>query len=507
MPPRKSRFAYKGRKSTRTTRTTARTRRTVRGKGAYSFPPSQYTYWKPGPWGRTGRKLGEVAGSAATIPFGYEAAGRTIGGYIGSLAHYIGRIFGSGDYKIGQPPQTNSLFKGSGRLPRGTQLSFGEHSFRLKRREYLCDLISAPVAGGFSEQLFRFNPGLSQTFPWMSQIAGAYETYKWHGAVVEFKTTSADALNSTNTALGTVIMAADYNAATIDQSFQNKQEMLNYMGAISCKPSTSCLMGIECDPKRLPIDQLYVRQGEQPAGTDIRLYDSCSFSIATTGFQASSVNVGEIHIIYDIEFFMPVQQPPGAGCLAAEYNLVSVTNQVAGVGTSGLLGDIDNMVQVFDNIGLEFSAGVAQAHARILLKDRRNVPSGSCFAIEWQSKGGPRADVGMPHMVTNLGGITMLDGPTTSTVPIGGPDQAVSSQLTTCLVYHIRVDDVQALTPITLSDNTGQTSSNPLPLHFATLLNTQILTASNTCGAAPCTGRLRIWQINSVAALSFNYQT
>lgn len=506
MPPKRSRYAYKGRRSTRTARTTVRSRRTIRGKGAYSFPPSQYSYWKPGPWGRTGRKIGEVFGSAVTAPFGYEAAGRTAGGYIGSLAHYIGRLFGSGDYKVGQPPATNSLFKGSGRIPPSAQLSFGQHSFRVKHREYLADIISSPNIGGFSEQLFRFNPGQQSTFPWLSQLAGAFETYKWHGAVVEFKTTSADALNSTNTALGSVMMAADYNAATIDTSFNNKQEMLNYMGAIDCKPSSNCLMGIECDPRRLPVDQLYVRVGEAPAGTDIRLYDMCSFSVATTGFQAASVNVGELFIIYDVEFFMPVQTIPGAGVLAAEYNLVSVANQTANVATSGLLGDLSNIVQVYDNIGLDFSSAVGSARANILLKQRRNIPSGTSFVVEWQAHGGPRADVGAPDLYQNFTGVTFLDGFSGSR-PIGGPTQTTSSQSDCSLCWHITVPDVQQLQPIMVADNVGNTQTNPLPLHLTSLLNTAVTLAVNTAPDAPCTGRLRVYQINSVAAASFNYQS
>lgn len=58
------------------------------------------------------------------------------------------------------------------------------------------------------------------------------------GMYLEYRTMSADALNSTNTALGQVIMSAQYNAGNPD--FTNKQEMENYEGGVSVKPSQSC---------------------------------------------------------------------------------------------------------------------------------------------------------------------------------------------------------------------------------------------------------------------------
>jgi hypothetical protein len=39
-------------------------------------------------------------------------------------------------------------------------------------------------------------------FPWLSNIAQNFESYKLRGLVFEFKSMSGDALTSTNTALG-----------------------------------------------------------------------------------------------------------------------------------------------------------------------------------------------------------------------------------------------------------------------------------------------------------------
>jgi hypothetical protein len=68
-----------------------------------------------------------------------------------------------------------------------------------------------------------------------------------HGLVFEYKSMSADALNSTNTALGQVILSVQYDAA--NAAFTNKQAQEAYDGAISIKPSSSVLLGVECEPR------------------------------------------------------------------------------------------------------------------------------------------------------------------------------------------------------------------------------------------------------------------
>jgi len=130
-----------------------------------------------------------------------------------------------------------------------------------------------------------------------------------HGLCFEYKSMSADALNSTNTALGSVVACVDYNAAT--GPFLGKQDMLNSYGAIDCKPNESIIIGVECDPAKLPLNELYVRGGAIPSGQDPKTYDMGVFNIATCGVQAANVNLGEIYVMYDVEFMLPVIQGLG----------------------------------------------------------------------------------------------------------------------------------------------------------------------------------------------------
>ena len=143
----------------------------------------------------------------------------------------------------------------------------------------------------FSLQSFAVNPGQNATFPWLSTIAQNYDEYIIHGMIFEFKTLSSDALNSTNTALGSVILATEYNASA--PAFSSKQQMENYEFAQSAKPSVSQIHAVECMKSQTPVRELFVRPGAQAANTDIRWYDIGNFQIATVGMQAANVLIGE----------------------------------------------------------------------------------------------------------------------------------------------------------------------------------------------------------------------
>ena len=125
----------------------------------------------------------------------------------------------------------------------------------ISHREYIGDVVSGP-AGTFSLQSYKINPGNPLTFPWLSSIASNFQQYRMQGCVFEFKTTSADALNSVNTALGQIIMATNYNVVQGD--FQSKYEMENTEFANSCKPSASMMHAIECAKHLTVLDELYV---------------------------------------------------------------------------------------------------------------------------------------------------------------------------------------------------------------------------------------------------------
>lgn len=171
----------------------------------------------------------------------------------------------------------------------------------IRHKEYLGDILPSTP---FASTNFFINPGLSATFPWLAPIANNFEQYEWRGLVFEFRSMSGDALTSTNTALGTVIMATDYNV--LAAPFTNKSAMENNEYSTSCKPSSGMIHPIECARGQTPVTRLYTRNSEPPANSDQRLYDIGRFQIATQGMQSDGIGViGELWASYEIKFLKP----------------------------------------------------------------------------------------------------------------------------------------------------------------------------------------------------------
>jgi len=235
---------------------------------------------------------------------GFFPGFKALGGQLGKGANMLLRgITGQGDYKV----QANTIMLDT------VPAFLNNNSTRICKKEYLGDIISAASALTFKSQVFNINPGNSNTFPWLSPIARNWQQYRFHGLVFMFKTMSADALNSVNTALGSIVMATQYNA--LEEAFTNKQTMENSVFSSSTKPSVSVLHPIECMRSKNVLSDLYIDDPDQDvAGGDPRLYDLGNFTIASVGVQGAGVNLGELWVSYDVELIKPAEQlTPASG--------------------------------------------------------------------------------------------------------------------------------------------------------------------------------------------------
>lgn len=246
---------------------------------------------------------------AKKLGIGQELGGM-IGRALGGAAQQLFKhVTGVGAYKV----NSNTLMEGTD-PPYFSKIGKGT---RVVHREYLQDISGST---GFQVQSFALNPGLGVSFPWVASFASQFEEYAIRGCIFEFKSTSAVALNSTNTALGTVILATEYNAAKA--AFISKLQMENYEFTTSGPPSEDIYHPIECARSVNPVSELYVRTGGVPSGQDPRLYDLGLFQLATVGMQAAAV-IGELWVTYDIEFFKPILQPNGGQSLVDHWTLNS----------------------------------------------------------------------------------------------------------------------------------------------------------------------------------------
>jgi hypothetical protein len=270
------------------------------------------------------------------------ALGGGIGGLAGGpggsiaghgLGNSIATWLGMGAYKVG----SNTLLTN----PVASMHSSGE-TIRVNHREYIGDVITSATPGAFSSTLYPLNPGLFGSYPWLSGIAQQFQEYTIKGMIYEFVSTSGDAIASSNTALGSVMMATQYRASATP--FANKITMLNEFFSTDGKPSTNFCHPIECDPKENPFNVQYIRGSTPGAGEDIKMYDLGVFTIATIGSQGTSVNIGELWCSYDIELRKPQ--------VADVTNLYGETAHYynGGASTAANLGTI--YTKRFDSIGL-----------------------------------------------------------------------------------------------------------------------------------------------------------
>lgn len=171
----------------------------------------------------------------------------------------------------------------------------------VRHREYICDITGSNT---FVVQAFNINPGDPATFPWLSKIARNFDEWIPKGIIFEYRSTSSEIVTQApDGALGTVIMATEYNP--YHQTFQSKQEMENYEYARSVKPSLSLLHGVECDKNKNVLKQYFTRSGPTPEGADKRLYDLGIFQLATSGMQQGNGTAGELWVTYEIELRKP----------------------------------------------------------------------------------------------------------------------------------------------------------------------------------------------------------
>lgn len=209
---------------------------------------------------------------------------------------------GRGDYEY---PVTNSLITDSN--AQDVVPSFGTNSDAMivRNKEYIRDLYCPAAAGAFTVvDSVPLNPGLINSFPWLSQIAANYEEYEFIQLAVTYKTIINDSV-ATNGQVGQVAIATNYNA---DQdAFGSKEEMIAYIGGMSAKTSQNMVHGVECDPaKNSGSAGKYVRSGFVEGGSkkDFDLGNTF-FAVMNAPTNYLGQQLGEIWISYTVQLRKP----------------------------------------------------------------------------------------------------------------------------------------------------------------------------------------------------------
>lgn len=251
--------------------------------------------------------------------------------YSRARKHYGGRrvVFGFGAYSV----FANSFMDMKGVSTGVPRVKNHAGETRITHREFVGPVVSSATAGAFTNEAFVIQPGLGASFPWLSLIAHAFSSYRLKGMLFEFVSSSGDSVGSTNTALGSVIMATNYNSN--DAEYATLSQMLNSEYSVAEKPSRNIRHYIECGEGTQHVDEYFVRSNAVlESGQNSNLYDFATFQIASNGCPGAGVTLGNLYVSYDIELLKPqVEAAPGSQILSASWALTLPTTAAYFPGT------------------------------------------------------------------------------------------------------------------------------------------------------------------------------
>lgn len=304
----------------------------VSGKGDYS-------YSEPGPVGKAGRLIGQALGGVAATALGAPELASVMskmGEHVGGLAHYLGKVFGSGDYgmEIQGAPVKNSF-------TRNTFDGFGtSEGFRVRNVEAITAIqgVSDPFV---IHERYKINPMNQVLFPWLSTMAGNFQQYRMDGMMMVYVSESPDAIAAVGS-LGYVGWVADYDV--YDAPPVSKNDALNRFWSGMTKPSKNYTAFIECAPGTRGLDVLLNWESHTGPVGPVGEYDLGSYYCFGGGQPPGTTEIGQLFVVYDLVFMKPRMTlttpiPPPIPCPEL-YSYATMWSLPAGVGEGGPLGGV-----------------------------------------------------------------------------------------------------------------------------------------------------------------------
>jgi len=261
------------------------------------------------PLGHLGKRLGRAAIKGAE---GYIMSGGNP--KAGLAAAGVNLATGAGSYKVAGS-KGNHLIDGMGSgVPTFSSASDETGALAVQHTEYVRDIYGIQYTGSpatpttnIKSDIIVINPGLSNSFPWLSQIAANYEEYEIKQLMYCYKSKVSDNLTSSDGQIGSIIMFTEYNAN--DAMKKTKQQLLQSYASTNALINTGdVLHGVECDTTKLRGDgHKYMRVGSLANSPDLSDYDWAKLQVAVvdTPEQLSNQVVGELYVSYTVVLRKP----------------------------------------------------------------------------------------------------------------------------------------------------------------------------------------------------------
>lgn len=220
------------------------------------------------------------------------------------VASIMNGLGGVGDYTYDEIPtdvKNNTLMGvNTPEVAAVPQMHSKHGAFRFTHREYITDV---SMSTAFSRLSYDLDPTRAGTFPWLSTLIGSFQEWKLLGCVVEFVSTSANAISGTVAGMGSISLSCRYDV--YQPPPVNKMQALNSADAMSGKPSENLIFGVECDPDETPTQPLYVRSLFGSNTPDLHYYQFGTIDLITSGAPNPYAGAGQLWITYDILAIKP----------------------------------------------------------------------------------------------------------------------------------------------------------------------------------------------------------
>jgi hypothetical protein len=174
----------------------------------------------------------------------------------------------------------------------------------ISHKEFVRNIVVNGEGGlqsAFALNKFPINPGLQESFPFLSQLAQNFTMYSMEGCMFQYKPLSGEGGGVSNQ-LGKVIMTTDYDPQA--EPFINSIQMENYQYSQSAKPSVGMRHGVECKKSQGTLEMQYVRTGKSTrdkAWTDLGLFQVATEGIPLpAGAGNKNMIIGELWVTYRI---------------------------------------------------------------------------------------------------------------------------------------------------------------------------------------------------------------
>jgi hypothetical protein len=165
---------------------------------------------------------------------------------------------------------------------------------RLRHREFVGNVSGSTT---FATSGLFVNPGLDVSCPWLSILAGAFETYRWNKLSFHYVPSCA-----TSTA-GAIFIAPDYDPSD-DNTHLTKGDFLSFQDAVRAPPwqAVECM----CTPSNLHNRKTHYVRHSGDVG-EIRTFDALRLWFGKET-PAVDTTIGELWIEYDVTLFTPQKQ-------------------------------------------------------------------------------------------------------------------------------------------------------------------------------------------------------